>query len=75
MPVYLAPFGLILGLAIIGYGIKRPRSEFADDRQRRLSAPGGPVVKAIAYLPIPLARAVWVFVGLLVVAGAILSVV
>jgi hypothetical protein len=75
MPVYLAPFGFVLGLLVIGYGVKRPRSELADDRQRGFADPGWPSVKAIGFLPVPLARAVWVFLGLMIIAGSVLSVV
>jgi hypothetical protein len=75
MPIYLAPFTFVLGAALIVWGVRRPASEFADDRRRGWSQPGWPVGNAIGALPVPLARSTWVFLGLLVIAGSVLAVV
>ena len=73
MPVFVAPFGFVLGLGVAAYGLFRPAQEFKEDRHEQWGDPGWPVTPVIAWLPRPLARAVWVAIGLLICAGSILS--
>ena len=72
MPTFMVPFGIVLGVAVAVYGLKRPAAEFADDRRR--SAIGYPFLNLIARLPLPVARAIWVGLGAMIVLGAIVAV-
>ena len=63
--------GTALGLAVTAYGVLRPASDFAEDRRRRPADYGWPVAPLIARLPLPLARATWVAIGCMIVAGGV----
>lgn len=75
MPVYVAPFGIVLGALVAAYGLLRPAGELDKERHRKWSDPGWPVTTSIARLPRPAARAAWVLIGLLICAGGVLRLV